>query len=137
MASLMALTIHRPWSDLIAAGHKRVENRTWTTAYRGLIAIHAGRAYDDTAAATAAASGHEVPPTHLSPNGIVAVARLVDVHHGGPQACGPPCQPYGVPGHYHWVLDEIRRLPEPIWARGRQGLWRVTDELAAQVIDHG
>ncbi len=34
------LSIQPPWSYLIAFGIKDVENRTWTTAYRGEIYIH-------------------------------------------------------------------------------------------------
>lgn len=39
---MRALTIHGPWAWAIAAGHKTVENRSWTTNYRGTLAIHAG-----------------------------------------------------------------------------------------------
>ena len=40
---LRALSIRRPWANLILAGHKTVENRSWTTEHRGLLLIHAGR----------------------------------------------------------------------------------------------
>lgn len=35
------LTVKQPWSFLICAGIKPVENRTWKTNYRGRVLIHA------------------------------------------------------------------------------------------------
>ena len=40
------LTIRQPWASLIICGEKDVENRTWTTRYRGELAIHAGHRFD-------------------------------------------------------------------------------------------
>lgn len=39
---MKALTIKQPWADLIIGGSKRVENRSWRTKHRGMIAVHAG-----------------------------------------------------------------------------------------------
>ena len=46
MGEIKALTIKQPWASAIAFGDKRVENRSWPTAYRGLLAIHAGASID-------------------------------------------------------------------------------------------
>lgn len=35
------LSVRNPWASLIVLGLKGIENRTWTTNYRGRIAIHA------------------------------------------------------------------------------------------------
>jgi hypothetical protein len=35
------LSIRQPWASLIVSGVKPIENRTWPTDYRGVIAIHA------------------------------------------------------------------------------------------------
>jgi len=37
-----ALTLHQPWASLIAYGYKTIETRSWSTRYRGELAIHAG-----------------------------------------------------------------------------------------------
>ena len=42
---LMVITIRQPYAELIARGVKRVENRTWSSKYRGPLAIHAGTAF--------------------------------------------------------------------------------------------
>ncbi len=39
---IKALTISQPYASLIASGEKWIENRTWPTAHRGKLAIHAG-----------------------------------------------------------------------------------------------
>jgi hypothetical protein len=39
---MKALSIRQPWAWLIIAGHKDVENRTWSTRHRGPLLIHAG-----------------------------------------------------------------------------------------------
>jgi hypothetical protein len=37
-----ALTLHQPWASLVAVGAKTIETRSWSTLYRGPVAIHAG-----------------------------------------------------------------------------------------------
>lgn len=44
---MKALTIRQPWASLIAAGVKTIETRSWSTKYRGPLAIHAGKATPD------------------------------------------------------------------------------------------
>ncbi|MDR2553726.1 MAG: ASCH domain-containing protein [Treponema sp.] len=38
---MKVLSVRQPYAALICAGVKKVENRTWTTAYRGRLLIHA------------------------------------------------------------------------------------------------
>ena len=140
MADLMALTLHRPWSDLIATGQKKVENRGWSTHYRGLVLVHSGRAYDPSALVLTRHLGHPDPPTEQdSPLGHIAIAELVDVHPAGPQ-CGEACDGYGMAEQHHWIWGGVLRLPEPIAERGRQGLWLPSAEtraLAEAVLARG
>lgn len=37
---MKALTIWQPWAGAVAAGIKKNETRSWSTKYRGQIAIH-------------------------------------------------------------------------------------------------
>ena len=37
---MKAITIRQPWASLIAEGIKDIENRTWTTKFRGRVLIH-------------------------------------------------------------------------------------------------
>lgn len=43
---MKALSIRQPWSYLICAGLKDVENRTWPTQFRGRVYVHAGLRQD-------------------------------------------------------------------------------------------
>ncbi len=44
-ATVKTLTVRQPWAALILAGIKHHETRTWTTAHRGQLAIHAGMSW--------------------------------------------------------------------------------------------
>ncbi|MEQ6306661.1 ASCH domain-containing protein [Delftia acidovorans] len=37
-----ALSIRQPWAWLIVHGHKDIENRDWSTPFRGQLLVHAG-----------------------------------------------------------------------------------------------
>lgn len=44
---MRAITVRQPWAWAIARGGKDIENRSWGTSYRGLLAIHAGVRWDE------------------------------------------------------------------------------------------
>jgi hypothetical protein len=89
-----ALTLTQPWATLVAVGAKRIETRSWSTNYRGPIAIHAAKGFPDYAEQAC----HEEPfrsvlrdagitrIEDLSRGCIVAVAELVDCWRFGPTA---------------------------------------------------
>lgn len=115
---MKALTICQPYADMIATGEKAIENRTWPTAYRGLLAIHAGKS-------RAWLSDEDERERPNMPFGaVVAMANLV--------ACVPVAdvpselreqQPEHVNGPWCWILEDVQRFNPPIPARGAQGLW--------------
>ena len=39
--SMKAISLHQPWASLVALGVKTLETRSWSTGYRGPLAIHA------------------------------------------------------------------------------------------------
>lgn len=136
---MKAITIMQPWAELIASGEKRVENRTWPTRHRGLIAIHAGVKTN---------WGWENFPNidlktfeRMSYGAIVAVAEIggcmsmIDVVQA--RLPGDPLE--WLAAHEHtqgpwcWVLENVRRLERPIRCTGKQGLWNVPEEIAQQL----
>jgi ASCH domain len=124
---IRGLTVRRPWANLIVAGHKTTENRGWATRHRGFLVIHAGRKWEPSGAALAAELGFAgFGQANECPTGFVGVVQLVDVHRA--DGC---CEPWGSPGPnvYHWVLTDARRLPHPVAARGKQGLFTVPAEV--------
>jgi hypothetical protein len=42
---MKALTLTQPWATLVAIGAKRIETRSWSTSYRGTLAIHAAKGF--------------------------------------------------------------------------------------------
>jgi activating signal cointegrator 1 len=42
---MKTLTLTQPWATLVAIGAKRIETRSWSTSYRGPIAIHAAKSF--------------------------------------------------------------------------------------------
>lgn len=93
---MKAITIWQPWASLLACGAKKFETRSWSTSYRGPIAIHAGIAFNNSFpegfAEVAHASLKKSMPgftfMHELPRGaIIATAELVNcwyiVHNPG------------------------------------------------------
>ncbi|WP_297827689.1 ASCH domain-containing protein [Mycobacterium sp.] len=112
MTDVRALTIRQPWAALIAHGTKRVENRTWGTAWRGTLLIHAGKSADPHPDGVARVDGTGVR------SAIVAVATLADIH-----VCDGECSSWAEPGRHHWVLSDVRPVVEPVPCKGALGLW--------------
>lgn len=56
---------------------------------------------------------------------VLAVAELVDVHNTNEWQPPSTQLPYGDfgPDRFAWELRDVRRLGEPVEARGMQGLW--------------
>jgi activating signal cointegrator 1 len=74
---MKALSIRHPWVDLILAGTKTIEIRTWATRYRGPILLHASGAYG-ISEREAAARLRLPPPEPERMSAIVGIAELVD-----------------------------------------------------------
>lgn len=125
---MKTLTVKNPWSWAIIYGAKDVENRTWSTTYRGPLAIHAGQAWSPEGAnsllvkrAIARAGGLDaVYPTYEARGVILGVVDLVDVVQEHESL-------WAQPGAFHWVLANPRPLIAPYPAKGRLGLWDVPD----------
>ncbi len=115
---MKALTICQPYAELIARGEKVIENRTWPTSYRGHLAIHAGKS-------RAWLMGDPFEPRGMAFGAVVAIARLADCVKVE-DLPAPLCYHEHAHGPWCWVLEDVTRFPEPIPARGAQGLWEWT-----------
>lgn len=123
-----AFSIRQPWASLILEGQKPVENRTWSTGYRGPLVVHAGRQVDRSAVYLTVRYGLADAPT----GAYLGVVDLVDVHHATDTACS--CGPWAEPGVYHWLLDRPRWLTNPIPGPGRLQLYRPPDEVLSACL---
>lgn len=157
---IMALTVKQPWAHFIANSGKRVENRTWTTPYRGLIAIHAGAysGWDRNAEASPVAreawkawawvraSGEVATPltrsaaySFFSFGAVIAVATLAGCHRDEDsplwRSGSPACSPWAVRAAWHWELEDARPLPWPVPCKGKLGLWKLPAGVEKAVRD--
>lgn len=133
-AGMRALTIWQPWADAIAYGTKRVENRTWPAPpdlTGQLIAIHAAKQADPGARLPGGRSWPSggLPPEPARRGAVLAVARVTGCHYPGAPgaACGHGgllCSQWAAWGQYHWLLRQVRPLPQPVPVRGAR-LWRL------------
>ena len=110
------LTIRQPWASAIIYASKDVENRSWTTTYRGRLYIHAGMRLDPDDVLPAA-----VPVVH---GAIIGYVELTDI-------VTDSLSRWAEPGQYHWLLANPVPLPSPVPAKGRLGLWLPGEKLAA------
>jgi hypothetical protein len=112
----VALSIRHPWAWLIVNGHKDIENRDWRTHFRGLVLIHAGKAWgqderwvhEDLLDGVNPASGAFLQPNFQPPQsydlgGIVGVAEVVD--------CVTKSNSPWFVGDFGFVLRNARPLP--------------------------
>lgn len=111
------LSIRQPWAELILAGHKGIENRTWGTRWRGRLVVHAGQRLDPIGFQVAEALGIALDP--VLPRGYLGVVDLADVHHDRGGCCGQ----WAEFDTTHWRVTNPRRFPDPIAGPGRRGLY--------------
>ena len=125
---MKALSIRQPWAWLITHGLKPVENRTWSTAYRGELLIHASKEFDQAGLDSVLGNFPHLAsrmPVEYSLGCVVGVATVTDcvqAHHS-PWFTGP----------YGFVLRDAKPLqPRPF--KGALGLFEVPDELMTSEI---
>lgn len=139
---MKAITIWQPWAGALAAGIKENETRSWPTKYRGPIAIHSAmkaiqhtwsNLYMNNEAREVISRRLDLPeifdgPATFPMGCILATAELVDCIKITPEYIAtltPDELALGdyTLGRYAWKLENVKLLPEPIPAKGRQGLW--------------
>lgn len=124
---MIALSIRQPWAWMILHAGKDIENREWSTRYRGRVLIHAGKGMtrDEWGSAWEFASGSGASPKALDANltfdtiergGIVGSVEIVD--------CVEDSDSRWFIGRYGFVLRNP--LPMPfVPYRGRLGFFGV------------
>ena len=153
MSKIVGLSLTQPWATLMAIGAKRIETRSWSTLYRGLVAIQAAKKFPAEAREFCREDAPYFHLTHvhgweaedLPLGAIVAVGRLAD--------CRPTTYDLrtflpGVwsgdledeerfgdysPGRFAWLFRNIVAVDPPIPSRGALGLWNVPDDIQVRL----
>jgi hypothetical protein len=116
---LRALSVRQPWAWAILHGGKDVENRTWSTSYRGPLLIHASQTLDRDAASFLSRFGVEPDnygPGCLATGAIVGRVELVDCVQNADS-------PWAQPDCWHWILADPEPFETPVPCKGMLGLW--------------
>jgi activating signal cointegrator 1 len=154
---MKAITLHQPWAWLVAFGMKEVETRSWSTDYRGPLAIHAGKKHD--------VDGKIL---HLRMNSVRGCPAVCPVFEDLPFGCvvatcnlmavvpthameyllrrilkGPyePARGWDferlfgnyAAGRFAWILRDVVPVDIPIPAHGWQKLWNWTPPASANL----
>lgn len=135
---MKTLSLTQPWASLVAVGAKKLETRSWSTSYRGQLAIHAAKGFPGWAEMTcyqepfrttlrdSGAAGDPPLVANLPRGVIIAVCNLVDVKRiTATNAPAEPERSFGdyAPGRYMWFLEDAQMLVEPVPIKGALGLW--------------
>lgn len=154
---MKALTLKQPWATLVAIGAKRIETRSWSTNYRGPIAITASKHWSRKEQIISLSSpfierlseANYLPDIPLG--SIVATCNIVDCLPMEAHICLP-----GIFDEYpdlntsteiafgdfnifdlrngrrRWafVLEDVKHLDNPIEVRGALNLWDLPESLA-------
>lgn len=132
---MKTLSLTQPWASLVAVGAKQRETRSWSTPYRGQLAIHASKGFPQWAMEYCVVEpflsvlAYQVGITLIGdlPRGaVIATCNLVDVRRitatnaptGNEKAFGDY-----TPGRFMWFLEDVKMLPFPVPAKGSLGLW--------------
>jgi hypothetical protein len=130
---MKALTLTQPWATLVAIGAKKFETRSWSTKYRGPLAIHAAKGFTNENAAMCfrhpfrtVLKDLEIGEITKVRGHIIATCDLVDVilitEQNAPTGNEFAFGDY-TPGRYMWKLDNIVMLETPVPAKGKLSLW--------------
>lgn len=135
---MKALSIKQPWLWAITDLDKRVENRTWRPpkwAIGQRIALHASKKDDLAGAPSIHRITGQFTAPHIPRGAIVATAVVADYCDNGRRLDRLPVeQDRWFFGPIGWILDDVRKLSEPVPCRGHLGLWDVPAELLDEVM---
>lgn len=122
---MRAISIRQPWAWLIVHGFKTIENRDWSTSYRGPVLIHASKTctrkyHEEVTQSVALMLAEHTPPIpryeDLERGGIVGRAEIVD--------CITADDSLWFVGPHGFLLRDAYPLPFVEW-KGKLGFFDV------------
>ena len=133
---MKVITLIQPWATLVALGEKRIETRSWSTNFRGRIAMHAGKKVDrgvfEQPYYSEVFQRYSITPDNIITSSIIATCMvgdvkrtedLIDIISNQELAFGNY-----EPNRYGWILeDRILRIPIG-GVKGMLGIWNYNDE---------
>jgi len=124
---IKVLSVKQPFADAIVNGVKLVENRSRSTTFRGKLFIHSSKSKPtQTDLRYCRQRGFNYDEERSYFGCILGSIELVDVRIDEEL-------PWAIPSHYHWILENPRKLKVPIFCKGSLGLWTPPPEVIAQL----
>lgn len=136
---MRAISLWQPYASLIAVGAKQYETRSWATAFRGYVAIHAAKRWTaeekticwelkkDFSVSTQECLQYW-PTVPLPLGAVLCVVKLIDVHKTEDVVDGLTVSERAFgnyqPERFAWELEVVEVFAEPIPAKGAQGFFR-------------
>lgn len=128
-----ALSLLQPWASLVVMGLKKIETRSWSTPYRGILLIHASAGKGGKLLAEHTAIKKYIPVYKDLPFGsIIGQVQLIDIVRVADLALPDDEidrlsleeKAFGdSKARFAWLFANAEIFEEPIPATGRLGLW--------------
>jgi len=121
---MYALSIKQPWASLILAGIKPVENRTWSTSYRGPLLMHASKTWDKRGAEFIIEKHPELKKfieSSKKTTGFLGQATMTD--------CVKEHHSEWFDGPYGFVFIKPMEFQNPIPYKGQLGIFYVPEKV--------
>lgn len=137
-----ALSLTPIWCWAILHCGKRIENRVWSTRYRGPVWLHAARKMtrdDYDGCIQTAEEMCRVPqlgPDWVDPPSFEDVVRgaFVGLFYVHDCELNHNTKNWRVPGQFGWAIDGVDALSSPLPASGERGLWLPTLEEQRELL---
>lgn len=123
--TLRCLAVKPPFAWAIAVGAKDIENRSWSTDYRGPFVIQASSGQTETNRIAKKFRPKAPPPAGIQYMALIGIADLVDVVPVGPAL---ETSPWAY-GRYCWRIANARIFETPIPAKGKLNLYHLDERL--------
>jgi hypothetical protein len=127
---IKALSFRQPWATLILEGRKTMDLRTWSTHYRGPLAVYASLEVEKDACTL-----HGVDMMTLTTGALIGIVDLIDIIPLTKKLYDANEQKHLAGRHFReglfgWTLANPRPLNPPQVVKGRLNLFDVNIELA-------
>lgn len=146
---MLCISVKPPWSEFIIAGIKTVENRTWTSSYRGPLIIHASSNFDslwdiNQSLNLLIPANHHLKKMHYARGGSPAPMHLGHLVGAVRMTNATPLtinSPFSEPGLIHHLYTNALRFPNPFPYKGKTKLFDVPltslpDSLQTLITNH-
>lgn len=147
---MKAISLWQPWASLVVLGEKKIETRSWDTAYRGPLLIHAAKRqnlselkmlFDCPVFSGALKMSYHDAIAKLPYGCIIGKVDLVQTEtsetiKGSGMLSGQEAV-FGNydDGRYGWELDNPVLFDHPVGYKGSQGFFEVPCEIIGKTLN--